>query len=597
VSTRTFLGVERSLTGRRWVERLDPAGAAAALAIAQRLGVPEIVARVLAGRGVPPDQAAEFLAPKLRSLLPDPSRLTDMDAAASRLADAIVAGERIAIFGDYDVDGATSAALLARFLRQQGVSPAIYIPDRLFEGYGPNTPAVRKLVGDGAQLIVTVDCGSTSPEALQTARDLGVDVVVIDHHALGDERPPAYAVVNPNRQDDLSGLGYLAAVGVTFLTIVAVNRLLRSRGWYSATRPEPDLMQWLDLVALGTVADVVPLFRLNRAFVLAGLAAIARRTNRGIAALTEVARLGGRIAPHHLGFLIGPRINAGGRIGDAALGSRLLTTDDEIEAARLAADLDRLNAERQAIEATMLAEAFAEADSEIAGGPGPAVVVTANSRWHPGVVGLIAARVRERFQRPAIAIALGPNGTGQGSGRSVPGVDLGRAVRAAATRGILIRGGGHAMAAGLTLSTTRLGDLRAFLAAELAAEIKAAGEEGQLAIDAALTAAGTTADLIEMTERAGPFGAGHPEPVFVLPAHRIAYADAVGSGHLRITLAADGGATVRALLFRAATSGLGRLITERRGQRLHVAGTLAVDHWQGQRRPTLRVVDAAIPSD
>jgi single-stranded-DNA-specific exonuclease len=592
---RAFLGVERSFTARRWVERLDPAGAAAALAIAQRLGVPDIVARVLAGRGVPPDQAAEFLAPKLKSLLPDPSRLTDMDAAAARLADAIAAGEAVAIFGDYDVDGATSAALLSRFLRHQGLAARIYIPDRLFEGYGPNIPAVRKLVADGARLIVTVDCGSTSPEALQVARDLGVDVVVIDHHALGAELPPATAVVNPNRQDDLSALGYLAAVGVTFLTVVAVNRLLRARGWYAPPRVEPDLMQWLDLVALGTVADVVPLAGLNRAFVVVGLAAMARRTNRGLAALADVARLSGPLAPHHLSFMIGPRINAGGRIGDAGLGSRLLVTDDEAEAARAAAELDRLNSERQAIETAMLEEAAAAAEAQVARGEGGAVLVTASPRWHPGVVGLIAARLRERFQRPAVAIAVNASGEGQGSGRSIPGVDLGRAIRAAAARGILLKGGGHAMAAGLTIAAGRLDDLRAFLAGELAPAIAEAGDGGGLAVDAALTATAATVELIQLTERAGPFGAGHVEPVFAFPAHRVAYADAVGNGHLRVTLAADDGATVRGILFRAAGSDLGQAIAARRGEVIQVVGTLSVDHWQGQRRPAVRILDAAKP--
>jgi single-stranded-DNA-specific exonuclease len=594
-SGRAFLGVERSLSGRRWVERLDERGTAAALAIAQRLEVPDIVARVLAGRGVPADQAADFLAPKLRALLPDPSSLSGMDAAAARIADAIVSGERVAIFGDYDVDGATSAALLARFLRHQGLQPAIYIPDRLFEGYGPNVAAVRKLGGDGARLIVTVDCGSTSPEALGVARDLGIDVVVIDHHALGEHLPPAVAVVNPNRQDDLSGLGYLAAVGVTFLTIIAINRLLRSRGWYANGRVEPDLMQWLDLVALGTVADVVPLAGLNRALVVAGLAAIARRSNPGLAALSVAARVNGPVSPYHLGFLLGPRINAGGRIGDAALGSRLLATENAGEAAVIAAELDRLNGERQAIEAAMLAEAIAEAEAEIGSGPGPAVLVTSNARWHPGVVGLIAARLRERFQRPAIAIAFNPNGEGQGSGRSVPGVDLGRAIRAAQTAGILLKGGGHAMAAGLTVSAQRLGELRAFLSEALAAAIAEAGDDGGLLIDAAVSGAGVSVELIDLVERAGPFGAGHAEPVFALRAQRIAYADAVGNGHLRVSFASEDGATVRGLLFRGAESPLGKAIAGRRGALVHVAGTLSVDHWQGVRRPSLKIIDAAAP--
>ncbi len=386
---RLFLGVEHSLSGRAWHERLDAAGSNAALAIAQRHQINDVVARILAGRGVGVDQAPAFLAPSLKALMPDPSVLTDMDGAAGRIADAVVAGERIAVFGDYDVDGASSAALLARFLRHQGLAPLVYIPDRLFEGYGPNVEALRRLAGEGARLIVTVDCGSTSFAALAEARALGVDVVVIDHHELGAERPPAVAMVNPNRQDDLSGLGSLAAVGVTFMTVVAVNRLLRARGWYAAAgRQEPDLLQWLDLVALGTVCDVVPLVGLNRAFVAKGLLTLARRGNRGLAALADVARLGGPVTPYHLGFLLGPRINAGGRIGDAALGARLLASDDAAECAEIAGALDRLNGERQAMETAMLEEAMAEADAEIGSGEGPAVLVTANRGWHPGVVGL-----------------------------------------------------------------------------------------------------------------------------------------------------------------------------------------------------------------
>ena len=447
---RAFLGVERSLTGRRWVARLDEGEARNAMTIAQRHALPDIVARVLAGRGVAADEVPNFLDPALKRLLPDPSVLTDMDKAAGRIADAVVAGEPIAVFGDYDVDGATSSALFARYLRSVGRDPVIYIPDRLFEGYGPNTEALKSLANAGARLVVCVDCGSTSHQALADGRAMGLDIVVIDHHQLGAELPPAVAVVNPNRQDDLSGLGHLAAVGVTFLTLVAVNRLLRARGWF-ASRAEPELLQWLDLVALGTVCDVVPLVGLNRAFVAKGLLAMARRANRGLAALADAARLGGPVAPYHLGFLLGPRINAGGRIGDAALGARLLASDDPAECERLAAELDRLNRERQAIETAMLEEATAEAAAEIGDGEGPSVLVTASERWHPGVVGLIASRLKDRFHRPAVAIALQPNGVGSGSGRSVAGVDLGHAVRRAVERGILVKGGGHAMAAGLTV--------------------------------------------------------------------------------------------------------------------------------------------------
>ncbi len=593
---RTFLGVERSLTGREWRERLDAAGSNTALAIAQRHQIRDIVARVLAGRGIGVEEAPAFLVPSLRGLMPDPSVLTDMDAAAARIADAVMAGERIAIFGDYDVDGASSAALLARFLRHQGLDPIVYIPDRLFEGYGPNVEALRKLAADGARLIVTVDCGSTSFDALAEAKALGVDVVVIDHHELGAERPPAVAMVNPNRQDDLSGLGALAAVGVTYMTVVAVNRLLRTRGWYGATRPEPDLLQWLDLVALGTVCDVVPLVGLNRAFVAKGLLTLARRGNRGIAALADVARLGGPARPYHLGFLLGPRINAGGRIGDAALGARLLVSDDPAECAALAAELDRLNGERQAMETRALEEAFAEADAEIAGGEGPAVIVTANRGWHAGVVGLVASRLKDRFERPAIAISLAANGVGTGSGRSVVGVDLGLAVRNAVAAGILTKGGGHAMAAGLTVSEARLGDLRAYLEQALAERVRAATGSRALLVDAALTARGASLDLIEAVEKAGPFGAGHAEPIYAFPSHRIDYADTVGNGHVRLTLAANDGGTIKAVAFRGAGSPLGEALLKARGRNLHVAGCLSIDTYQGRRSANLRVLDAAVPA-
>ena len=591
---RTFLDVESSLTGKRWAERLTIEGAAIALAIAQRHQVPDIVARVLAGRGVAADDAPAFLAPTLKTLMPDPSLLTDMKKAAGRLADAVTAGENIAIFGDYDVDGASSSALLARFLRHQGLDPRIYIPDRIFEGYGPNLEAMKSLAAGGATLVVCVDCGSTSFDALGAARDIGLSAVVLDHHEVGVALPPAEAIVNPNRQDDLSGLGYLAAVGVTFVTIVATNRVLRERGWYVSPRTEPDLLQWLDLVALGTICDVVPLVGLNRALVSKGLLTLARRQNRGIAALADVARLGGPIAPYHLGFVIGPRINAGGRIGDAALGARLLVGDDPVESTAIAVELDRLNQERQAMEAVMVEEAVAEADAEIGTGDGPAVVVTASGRWHAGVVGLIASRLKERFQRPAIAIAFQANGVGMGSGRSIVGVDLGHAIRAAVERGILIKGGGHAMAAGLTVQMTRLGELRAFLEAHLRQPVLA-HDGHHIDIDAALSARGATVELIELLDQAGPYGAGHPEPVFVLPNHRIAYADVVGNGHVRLTLASADGAMLKGIAFRAVGTTLGDALLAARGRLLHVAGTLSVDSWQERRQPSLRVIDAAEP--
>jgi single-stranded-DNA-specific exonuclease len=594
---RTFLDVERSLTGRRWYEKLDLPGANQALAMAQRHAIPDLVSRVLAGRGVSAEEAPLFLSPSIRALMPDPSVLTDMDAVAERIADAVAAGEKIAIFGDYDVDGATSSALLARFLRGQGLDPTIYIPDRLFEGYGPNAEAMRVLASAGHKLIVAVDCGTTSIEAIATARELGLDVLVIDHHQAGHELPPANALVNPNRQDDLSGLNQLCAAGLAFMTVVAVNRVLRKRGWYGNGRAEPDLLGWLDLVALGTVCDVVPLTGLNRAYVAKGLAAMAYRSNPGLAALADAARVHGALTTYHLGFMIGPRINAGGRIGQAALGAKLLASNDPVECAAIAAELETLNQGRQAMEAAMLAEAIAEVEAEIGTGEGPPILITGSEKWHAGIVGLIAARLKERFSRPAFAIAFLRNGVGSGSGRSILGVDLGRAVRAAVERGILLKGGGHAMAAGITVDKARLGDLRAFLAEALHAPVEKAMEETGLPVDAAMSAPGATVEMIGMIERAGPFGSGHPEPIFAFPAHRIAYAETVGNGHVRFSLSTGAGATLKAMAYRAADTPIGRaLLGGRGGLPLHVAGTLSVDQYQGRRQPCLKVIDIAEPS-
>ncbi len=403
---RAFLGVERSAGDQRWVSRLDQAAQNRALAIAQIHGIPDLVARVLAGRGVTLDDAPAFLDPTIRSLMPDPYTLTDCEKAVLRLADAIARQEKVAIFGDYDVDGASSSALLYRFLRHFGVEAEIYIPDRIFEGYGPNPTAIRQLIANGAGLIVTVDCGSTSHDALAAAREEGCDVVVIDHHQLGHELPPCLALVNPNREDDLSGQGHLCAAGVVFLVLVAAARHMRQIG--DPRAKSLDLLAWLDIVALATVCDVVPLKGLNRAYVVKGLLAARHMGNAGLAALFRKAGLGGPVTPYHFGFLIGPRINAGGRIGDAALGSRLLTIEDPIEAEEIAGRLDDLNRERQAMEAAMLAEAEAEVLAEYGTGEGANVIVTARDKWHPGIVGLIAARLKEKFKRPAFAIAFDP---------------------------------------------------------------------------------------------------------------------------------------------------------------------------------------------
>ncbi|WP_292660181.1 single-stranded-DNA-specific exonuclease RecJ, partial [Mesorhizobium sp.] len=515
---RFFLDVRQSATGVSWEHRLTERQDMAALAIAQGYGVPDIVARVLAGRGVTAEQTERFLDPTIRNMLPDPASLTDMDKAAARIAQAVTAREKVAIFGDYDVDGAASSALLKRFLAHFSVPSEIYIPDRIFEGYGPNPEAMRELVSRGATLIVTVDCGTNSAASIDAAKAAGADVVVLDHHQVGGLLPAAAAVVNPNREDDLSGQGHLCAAGVVFLCLVQTAKILRSRLPDAAP---PDLLALLDLVALGTVCDVVPLTGVNRAFVVKGLQVARQQRNEGLAALARVSRIGEPISTFHLAFLIGPRINAGGRIGDAALGSRLLATDDPVEARTIAETLDRLNQERQSMEQEMLAAARSEADAELAGGNGPAIVVTASSNWHPGIVGLLASRLKDHARRPAFAIAFNANGVGTGSGRSVSGFDLGRLVREAADAGLIVKGGGHGMAAGITVERAKLGELRAFFEERAAVDVFRLQGEESLAIDGALAAEGATLVLLDALERAGPFGAGHVAPVFALPRHRL----------------------------------------------------------------------------
>jgi single-stranded-DNA-specific exonuclease len=590
---RLFLDVERSVCGRAWRDRLDERAASRALSIVQRHGLPELLARILAGRDVEADGVEAFLDPSIKRLMPDPDVLTAMPAAATRMADAVMRGECVAVFGDYDVDGATSAALLVRFLRHAGLDPLIHIPDRLFEGYGPNVEAVRALSERGAKLLIAVDCGTTSPEPLAEARRLGMDVIVIDHHQADEDLPPAVAVINPNRRDDLSGLGNLAAVGLAFFAVVATNRELRKRQFWTAERSEPDLLGLLHYVALGTVADVVPLTGLNRAFVLKGLIALRRREHVGCTALMDVARLNGPPEPWHLGFLLGPRINAGGRIGRADLGARLLLADDPVEAAQIAAELDRLNRERQTIEQATQAQAEAEALAALGIEEKGAVVVTAGEGWHPGVVGLVAARLKERFERPAFAIALEPGGVGTGSGRSIAGVDLGKTIRRAVAEGLLLKGGGHAMAAGVTLRKDALAAFRAYLEDTLGAAVEAARRNDALLIDGALTAAAASAELVTTMARAGPFGAANPEPIIALPSHTLVYAEEAGQAHMRARLRAGDGAVVNAIAFRAAGQKLGQALLRSRGQKVHAAGCLAIDRWNGDERVQLRLVDIA----
>jgi single-stranded-DNA-specific exonuclease len=589
---RLFLDVRRSAGGLAWTHRLSERQDMAALAIAQSHGVPDIVARVLAGRGVSALDAARFLDPTIRDLLPDPASLTDMDKAASRLAEAVMRREKVAIFGDYDVDGAASSALLKRFLAHFDMPSEIYIPDRIFEGYGPNPDAMRELASRGAKLIVTVDCGTNSAAAIDAAKEAGSDVVVLDHHQVAGALPAsAVAVVNPNRQDDLSGQGHLCAAGVVFLTLVRTTALLRAK---MPDATQPDLLSLLDLVALATVCDVVPLTGVNRAFVVKGLQVMRQQSNCGLAELALVARIGEPLGVFHLSFMIGPRINAGGRIGDAALGSRLLATDDPVEARTIAETLDRLNQERQTMEQEMLAEARAEADAELAGGNGPAVVVTASTTWHPGIVGLIASRLKDYARRPAFAIAFNPNGIGTGSGRSVPGFDLGRLVREAAEAGLIVKGGGHAMAAGITVERAKFGALRAFFEDRAAADVFRLQDEESLSVDAALAAEGATLDLLDALERAGPFGTGHVAPLFALPRHRLIDVRPVGANHLRVDLASESGGRIQGIAFRSVDTPLGEFLARSRGGTLHVAGSLSANHWNGSRRVQFRIVDAAL---
>ncbi len=592
LTNRPFLNVSQSATGRAWRERLDVRGAQTALAMAQRYGVSDLLARVLAGRGVALEDVETYLDPALRTLLPDPDTLTDMAPAVARLAYAVTRGEKVAVFGDYDVDGACSTALLVGLLRQAGLDPLFHIPDRIYEGYGPNVPAIEALAAEGVKLLVTVDCGTTSIEPLAAARRLGMDVVVIDHHQASEALPPAQAIVNPNREDDLSGLGHVCAAGLTFITAVGLVRALRQAGHFGTDRPAPDLLEALDLVALATVADVVPLTGLNRAFVTKGLIALRRRGRLGLTALMDVARLDGPPRPYHLGFILGPRINAGGRIGDAALGARLLLTQDPMEAKTIATELNRLNSERQEVERAIVAAAEAEAQAALGLHDEGPVVVVSGEGWHPGVVGLVASRLKERFQRPAFAIAL--NGaTGTGSGRSVPGVDLGRAVREAVEKGLLVKGGGHAMAAGLTVERARLGDLRAHLEERLGADVERSRAEGALTVDGALTAAAATPALAETVARAGPFGAGNPEPVFAFPNHKLSYVESFGAGHVRARLMSGDGSSLKAIAFRVAEEPLGRALLAARGRPLHVAGSLEPETWQGETRVSLRIKDVA----
>ncbi|BDI61005.1 single-stranded-DNA-specific exonuclease RecJ [Qipengyuania nanhaisediminis] len=588
-SLSNVLGVSRSLAGRAWQWRggnMDLGDDRASLSR-------DILAQLLMTRGVAEDEIEKHAQPTMRAFLPDPSEFRDMDRAAERIASAVLADETITIYGDYDVDGATSAALLVELLRSLGVEAGYYIPDRLLEGYGPTGEALVKLAREGTSLIVTVDCGAMAHEALTMARDEGVDVIVVDHHKCAADLPPTAALVNPNRLDEsdlAASHGHLAAVGVAFLLAIAVVRTLRVRGYF-ADRDEPDLMALLDLVALGTVADVAALHGLNRAFVAQGLKVLARRQRIGMAALMDASRLKRAPVASDLGFALGPRINAGGRIGESTLGVRLLTTRDPEEARAIAEQLSALNEERRAIEA----EVQEAAEAQLEGQHNMAVQVLSGSGWHPGVIGIVAGRIKEKTGKPAIVVALdAQDGTGKGSGRSISGVDLGAAIIAAREEGILVAGGGHAMAAGLTLNADKLADFADFLDRRLAREVERACAGQVMQLDLSLAPGGLTPDLVTTLEAAGPYGVGWPAPRVAVGPVRIVKADIVGKDHLRVIAAGNDGRSFKAIAFRAAETELAQTLLHRsKGRNFHLAGRVKIDDWGPRPAAELHLEDAA----
>ncbi len=575
-----FFGVESSLTGRRWV---GPTAEALrqSEAMEQQTGLPQALCRLLVAREVKADEATRFLSPSLRDLLPDPMSLRDMEPAAERLIAALNKTERIAIFADYDVDGGASAALLLDWLRMQGHDATLYVPDRIDEGYGPNPPAMAELA-TRHDLIICVDCGTLSHEAIAAAK--GADVMILDHHLGGEELPDAIAVVNPNRQDENGDLAHLCAAAVVFLVLVDANRRLKATG-----RAGPDLLAMLDLVALATVADVAPLTGVNRALVRQGLKVMARRARPGIAALADVAGLDAPPSAYHLGYILGPRVNAGGRVGRADIGARCLATRDTDEARSLAERLDELNKERREIEFAVRDAALAQAEERGFDAP---LVWAAGEGWHPGVVGIVAARLKEATNRPAIVIGLA-DGEGKGSGRSIAGVDLGQAVQRVAAEGLLTKGGGHRMAAGLTVAENRLEEAMDRLAELLEKQGAGAGGPRDLRVDTALMPGAASVELIAQVETAGPFGQGAPAPRFAIPEALVLHARQVGSGHLKLTIGDGLGARLDAIAFGAFDGPLGEALSDHCGARFHFAGHLEVNHWGGRQTPQLRLDDAA----
>lgn len=590
--TDMVFNVESSATRKAWRWRTAPLP----LGAAERLGVDEMAARLLLSRGCAPADVGRTLRPSLRDWLPDPSLFKDMDRLAARLADAVEKRERIVLFADYDVDGATSAAFLLRQLRALGADVSAYIPDRILEGYGPSAAALLELQRQGAQLVVLLDCGTQAFQPLEAARDAGLDLAVVDHHKASTALPPALAIVNPNRLDEApeaAAHATLCTAGLAFLVGVALNRELRGRGAF-ATLPEPNPAHWLDIVALGTVADVVPLVGLNRALVALGLRRMAQRQTQGLVALADVAKLDRAPRADDLGFHLGPRINAGGRVGEADLGVRLLSTDDPAEAGLLAAELDRLNLERRAIEADVTREALAAAEAQ----RDKPVVVVAGAGWHPGVVGIVAARVKERLHRPTLVLALAEDGTAKGSGRSIPGVDLGAAILAARAHGLLREGGGHAMACGVTVEPDGLDRFTDWLSDQLSASVSAADAARTLSIDLCVAPRALTPDLANALEACGPYGQGWPSPRVAVGPVRLIRCDPVGRSepktHLRFIATGPDGGRVEGIAFRALEGELGQMLMAAGDATVHLAGRLTADEWQGRQRAQLQLEDAAL---
>jgi len=596
VSTATetshFLGVAHSLSGKAWRQR--PMDEALAAEHSRRLQAPDVVGRLLSARGVKLDEAQLFLNPTLKDLFPDPSTFADMDKAAEVILDAIVSGKKVAVFADYDVDGGTSSAILSRYFRAWGRELILYVPDRLTEGFGPTPFAFRALKDMGADLVVTVDCGAAAIEALKTANEIGLDVVVMDHHLMHDDLMPSIlALVNPNRPDDKSGHGFLAAAGVVFVLVAALNRLARKRG----IAPEgglPDPMKWLDLAALGTLCDMAPLKGVNRAFVTRGLACLERLENAGLKALAEVAGIEAPKSVYHATFVLGPRLNAGGRIGDPWTAAKLLATDDRAEAIQLAEKLNFQNQERKEVEAGIQKAAIEQVERRLAMQPDLGILVVGGEGWHPGVIGIVAGRLKEKYHRPAIVVGwgegLGP--VARGSGRSVPGVNLGELISGAAKSGLLLSGGGHAMAAGLSMDPARLDELLVYLEERTQGTTRELAEARVLEIDGALSPGAATGELLDLVERIGPFGSNAPEPLFAVPNVRAAGARRVGENHMAFDMVGEDGSRVRAIAFRVADGPEGLAI--QRGDAIHVAGRLRPDTWRGPGKVQIEVADISL---